>query len=149
MRILAFFVYLILTSCASKPSSQEIENETPLTFRTETLEKESCVGENCAKLRLSWPMASGGEAAAKINPAIDEMMGFLVQTGEAIAPLDSMVAQYFSSFEAFKSEFPDSYGGWEIEAAGTVSYESDSTLSIYFTQFSFLGAHILLVLSPF
>lgn len=139
MRILAFFLFLTLASCTSKETSQEIEIETPLTFRTETLEKESCVGENCAKLKLSWPVASGNEAASKINLAIEEKMSFMVQTGEDLAPLDSMIAMYFRSFEAFKKEIPDSYGGWEIEATAEVSYVSDSTLSIYFSQFSFLG----------
>lgn len=139
MRIPALFVFLILTSCSSRPSSQEMENESSLTFHTDTLEKESCIVENCAKLKLSWPVASGNDAATKINLAIDEMMSFLVQTGENIAPLDSMIAQYFSSFELFKKDFPDSYGGWEIEATAEVSYQSDATLSIYFSQFSFLG----------
>lgn len=139
MRILGFFVIIILISCSSNPKSQEIEIGTPLTFSTETLEKESCVGENCAKLKLSWPVASGGEVAAKINQAIEDQMSFLVQTGENIAPMDSMVAEYFRSFDEFKNEFPESYGGWEIEAAAEVSYLSDSTLSIHFTQYNFLG----------
>lgn len=139
MRILVFSVLILLTSCSSKPSSQETEIETPLTFRTETLEKESCVGENCAKLKLSWPVASGNKAADKINLAIEEKMSFMVQTGEDIAPLDSMISEYFRSFESFKKDIPDSYGGWEIEATAEVSYQSDSTLSIYFSQFSFLG----------
>lgn len=139
MRILVSFVLILLTSCTSKPTSQETEIETPLSFRTETLEKESCVGENCAKLKLSWPVASGNDAADNINLAIEEKMSFMVQTGEDIAPLDSMIARYFRSFESFKKDIPDSYGGWEIEATAEVSYQSDSTLSIYFSQFSFLG----------
>lgn len=139
MRILAIFVYIALTSCTSKPTSQETAIERPLTFPTETLEKESCVGENCAKLKLSWPVATGNEVADKINQAIDDKVSFLIQTGENIAPLDSMIAQYFSSFESFKKDIPDSYGGWEIEVTAEVSYQSDSTLSIYFSQFSFLG----------
>lgn len=140
MRILVFFVLIILTSsCTSKPARQETAIETSLSFRTETLEKESCVGENCAKLKLFWPVASGNEAADKINLAIEEKMSLMVQTGENLAPLDSMIAMYFQSFEAFKKDIPDSYGGWEIEVSAEVSYESDSTLSIYFSQFSFLG----------
>ena len=140
MRNLAIFLLGIsLISCSTKSETLTEVIETPLSFRTETLEKETCVGENCAKLKLSWPVASGGEAADKINQAIDDQMSFLMQTGEDIAPLDTMIAFYFRSFEEFKAEFPDSYGGWEIEATGEVSYLSDSTLSIYFSQFSFLG----------
>ena len=137
MRLLTLFLFLFLVSCSQSSKKKELEQK--LTFRTETLERESCVGENCAKLKLSWPVASGGEAAIKINQAIDEQMSFLMQTGENIAPLDSMISEYFNSFEGFKQDFPESYGGWEIEATGEVSYQSDSTLSIYFSQFSFLG----------
>ncbi|WP_111671973.1 DUF3298 and DUF4163 domain-containing protein [Algoriphagus litoralis] len=140
MRNLAIFLFVLsLSSCATKPDNLAEEEETVLSFRTETLERETCVGENCAKLKLSWPVASGARTADKINEAIDEQMSFLMQTGEDIAPLDTMIAQYFRSFEEFKREFPDSYGGWEIEATGELAYQSDSTLSIYFTQFNFMG----------
>lgn len=139
MRILFSLILISLISCQTKEENQEIVTENPLSFRTDSLINETCVGENCAKLRLVWPIASGGEAADKINQSIDEQMSFLMQTGEDIAPLDTMIANYFRSFESFKSDFPDSYGGWEIEAKGEVSYLSDSTLSIHFTQFNFMG----------
>ncbi|MFN3997185.1 DUF3298 and DUF4163 domain-containing protein [Algoriphagus sp.] len=139
MRIFSIMIFIALVSCKPKDQALETESESQLTFRTETLEKESCVGENCAKLKLSWPVASGGAATEKINRAIEDKMALLMQTGEDIAPLDTMISKYFRSFESFKAEMPDSYGGWEIEASAEVSYRSDSTLSIYFTQFSFLG----------
>jgi hypothetical protein len=139
MRILAIFLFVLLVSCDAGNKNQNLVQEERLTFRIETFDKEFCVGENCAQLALSWPVASGGEAAKKINQAIQEHMSFLVQTGEENAPLDSMIVAYFSSFDEFKKEFPDSYGGWEIAATAEVSYLSDSTLSIYFTQQSFLG----------
>lgn len=139
MKNLLIFLIVAMISCTSKPGNQEKVAKTSLSFRLETLEKESCVGENCAKLRLSWPVASGGKAADKINQAIGDKMILLMQTGESIAPLDTMISEYFRSFESFKEEMPDSYGGWEIEATAEVSYISDSTLSVYFTQNSFLG----------
>lgn len=139
MRILLLFLFLAAFSCDPKNQNTELIAQTPLIFKTDSLQKETCVGENCAKLSLSWPVASGPEAAETINKAIQDQMEMLIQTGEDPAPFDSLVQRYFRSFEAFKTEFPDSHGGWEIEADGKVTYESDSTLSIYFTQFSFLG----------
>jgi hypothetical protein len=139
MKIFLIPLFLVLISCSKPSSKQLIEAENSLTFRTETVEKESCVGENCAKLKLSWPVASGGEAADKINQAIDDQMSFLLQTGENFAPLDTMISAFFKSFEEFKNDFPDSFGGWEIEATGEVSYLSDSTLSIHFSQYNFMG----------
>jgi hypothetical protein len=66
-------------------------------------------------------------------------MAMLLRTGEDSAPMDTLVSKFFQSFKEFKSDFPESSGGWEIDAEGQVSYESDSTLSIHFTQFNFMG----------
>lgn len=140
MRNLAiFFLGISLISCSTKSDGLVDVEETLLSFRTERLEKETCVGESCATLKLEWPIVSGPESASQINQAITDQMSFLVQTGEEIAPLDSMVGSFLRSFEEFKQEFPGASGDWEIEATGTPSYESDSTLSIYFSQFSYLG----------
>lgn len=139
MRNLILLLLLAAFSCAPKSQNTENALENPLTFQMDSLQKETCVGENCAKLSLSWPVASGSESAEKINLAIQDQMAMLIQTGEDPAPFDTLVHRYFRSFEEFKSEFPDSFGGWEIEANGEVAYETDSTLSIHFTQSSFLG----------
>lgn len=135
-------VVLVLISCGKKESKIEsgITENFELTFRTDSLVKESCVGENCAKLRLVWPIAEDDHQAEQINKAVEDQLSFLMQYGEdTMVSLDSMVQDFFTSFQAFKAEFPDSYGGWEIEAEGSVSYQSDSTISVYFTQYNFLG----------
>lgn len=139
MKILSFVILVVMISCAQKSGVEESVVDPTLSFRTETVVRESCVGENCAKLRLSWPVASGPAAADKINQYIRDQMSLFVQTGEDAALLDTMIVAYFRSFDEFKSEFPDSYGGWEIEVEAKVSYQSDRTLSIYFSQFSYLG----------
>lgn len=139
MKIFSFALLIAVISCAQKSGIEESTADPTLSFRTETIVKESCIGENCAKLRLSWPVASGPAAADKINQSIRDQMSLFVQTGEDAALLDTMIVAYFRSFDEFKSEFPDSHGGWEIEAEAKVSYQSDSTLSVYFSQFSYLG----------
>lgn len=139
MKILSFVILVVMISCAQKSGFEESTVDPTLSFRTETVVRESCVGENCAKLRLSWPVASGPAAADKINQYIRDQMSLFVQTGEDAALLDTMIVAYFRSFDEFKSDFPDSYGGWEIEVEAKVSYQSDRTLSIYFSQFSYLG----------
>jgi len=84
-------------------------------------------------------VASGPELTENINRVIRDQMALLVQTGEDAAPMDTLVSKFFQSYKEFKSDFPESSGGWEIQAEGEVSYESDSTLSIHFTQFNFMG----------
>lgn len=133
---------LVLISCGKKESVLEggITENSGLTFRTDSLVKETCVGENCARLRMVWPIAEGDQRADQINRAVEEQLIYLMQYGEDVSlGLDSMVQDFFTSFQSFKAEFPDSYGGWEIEAEGSVSYQSDRTISIHFTQFNYLG----------
>lgn len=139
MKIFSFAIMIAMISCSQKSGVEESTVDLTLSFKTETIVKESCVGENCAKLRLSWPVASGTDLADNINQYIRDQMSLLVQTGEDPALLDSMIVEYFKSFTEFKREFPDSHGGWEIEVEAQVSYQSDSTLSIYFSQYSYLG----------
>jgi hypothetical protein len=137
MRIFFGLLILVWVSCGGK---KEDSVEIPeLTFKLDSLSEKTCVGESCATIRLAWPVAEGGEQALKINRSILEKLEALVQTGEEVLPLDSAKSNYFRSFESFKSEFPDSHGGWEIEVEGDVSYISDSTLSIRFNWMSFLG----------
>ncbi len=146
MRNLILFLLVAAFACTQTSETSTIVpgdsvalQEDPLTFKADSLVKEVCVDENCAKLRLVWPEASGSEAAEKINAAVRDQLALLVQTGEEAVPLDTLVSRFFRSFKEFKSEFPESGGGWEIDAEGQVSYESDSTLSIHFTQFNFMG----------
>ena len=62
-------VVLVLISCGKKESKIEsgITENFELTFRTDSLVKKSCVGENCAKLRLVWPIAAGEEVTINYN----------------------------------------------------------------------------------
>lgn len=139
MRKLILLFFVVAISCTPKPESAISNTEEELVFKTKSITKEVCVEENCAKLSLSWPVASGPTAAEKINAAIQDQVTLFVQTGEEIAPLDTLIEDYFRTYKEFKADFPDSHGGWEIEGEGEVTYHSDSILSIYFSQFSFLG----------
>lgn len=135
-------VIVLLFSCGKKGNSEVVSSaeKSELTFRLDSMVRESCVGGSCAKLRMVWPVAMGDSKASEINRTIQEQMAFFLQfEEEAQGTLDTLVAGYFDSFQEFKSEFPDSYGGWDIEVEGLVSYRSDNTVSIYFSQFSFLG----------
>lgn len=137
MRIQFALLCLVWISCAEQKT--DIIERPSLTFSLDSLEQKTCVGENCAILKMIWPVAKGAENAEKINLAIQEKMTLSIQTGEEPMPLDSAKSYFFKSFEDFKKEFPDSYGGWEIEVEAQISYQSDSTLSVFFTWMTFLG----------
>lgn len=137
MRIALVLLVVIWASCTEKNTESSAGDS--LTFTLDSLQEKSCVGENCATLRLIWPVAQGGDPAEKINQSIRERLEMVIQTGEEPLPFDSAKVTYFRTFEQFKTDFPDSYGGWELEAEANLSYRSDSTLSIGVSWMSFLG----------
>lgn len=130
--VLAFF------SC-SEPKTVPVVEETELTFSTQEFVKNTCIGESCASVSFTWLLAGGIEIAAKINEAIDQQL--LVYFGrDSVAPtLEANAQLYLNSYEDFVNQFPDSPGGWSIEITAQVSYESDSLLSIFFTEFNNSG----------
>lgn len=125
-------------SC-SEPKPVSVVEETELTFSTQEFIKNTCVGESCASVSFTWPLANGNDIASKINEAIDQQL--LVYFGrDTIAPtLEENAQLYLNSYEDFVAQFPDSPGGWSIEVNAKVSYESDSLLSIFFTEFNNSG----------
>lgn len=130
---------LFLVSCEGVTRS-DIGSEKALTFQLDSLIRETCVGEGCARLRLIWPVAKGDSNAVKINEAIeDQLLGFLQVSEEPWTNLDSAAAHFLNSFEEFKKEFPESGGPWEIEVKGNLSYESEQTLSFFFEHYNYLG----------
>jgi hypothetical protein len=138
MRI-TFFIALLAGFSCSEPKSVPVEEKTELTFSTQEFVKNTCIGESCASVSFTWPLAKGSEIASKINEAIDQQL--LVYFGrDSIAPtLEDNAQLYLNSYEDFVNQFPDSPGGWSIEVSAKVSYESDSLLSIFFTEFNFSG----------
>jgi hypothetical protein len=141
MRLIVAGFLLLFFSCGKKTENPPPRlEETGLTFRLDSLVRQSCPGENCAKLRLVWPVAKGDARAAKINKAIEGQLSSYLQLGEETSSdLNAMAASFFNSFEEFKTEVPDSFGAWEIEVKAELSYESEHTISIYFEQYNYLG----------
>jgi hypothetical protein len=138
MRITFFIALLAFFSCA-EPKPVSVVEETELTFSTQEFVKNTCIEESCASVSFTWPLAKGSEIASKINEAIDQQL--LVYFGrDSVAPtLEANAQLYLNSYEDFVSQFPDSPGGWSIEVNAKVSYESDSLLSIFFTEFNNSG----------
>ncbi len=139
MKILILLSLLSFVACSQKEQVVSQTLDEPLGFTLDSLKQERCVGENCATLRLVWPVANG-KNAEKINQAIaEEVNKSLLLGDELIMTRDSLISSFFGMFEEQKRDFPDSPGGYELELDGSVSYQSDSTVSLEFGWFSFLG----------
>ncbi|GMQ29214.1 DUF4163 domain-containing protein [Algoriphagus confluentis] len=137
---ISFMAFLL--SCGPREISRQglDQDVTPLKFEKDSLIREQCADESCAQIRLVWPVAKGGDQADMINSQIRETVKNLMQYGEKDSPdLEAGVDQFFEEFLSFRSEFPESAQEWEIQVEGEVSYSSDQTLSIFFSQYTYLG----------
>lgn len=144
MRVLFFIAFLGLISCSKKSESvSKIEvkaEEASLSFSLDSLVQNKCEGEDCASLRLVWPMAKGSEIADPINQAVQEHVNSMLLFGDVVSTnRDTLVMDYFQSFTEFKSDFPDGPGAWEIDVEGSKTYQSDSTISLQFYWMSYMG----------
>ena len=138
MRIYIMLALLGMISCSEPKSVPVIENP-DLTFDSQQFTKEACVGESCASVSFTWPLAKGSDIAPKINEAIKHKLRSYFNSDSVAPSFEDQAQLYLNSFEDFAKDFPDAPGGWSIEVVGKESYQSDSLLSIYFTEFNFSG----------
>jgi hypothetical protein len=117
-------------------SSKKIQD---LTFSTKEFSIEGCVGEDCAKVNINWPIASESELGNKMNNAILGNLRSYFNEDTTYSDLESAAKDFVKSYEEFKKDFPDASGAWEIEITSEKSYESDSLISIKFSEFNFSG----------
>lgn len=142
MNYFLVLISILLVSCGPKENTQKEEGVviSSVTFEKDSLVREKCSGESCARIRLVWPVAKGGEVAKSINDHIRETVRKLIEYGEKESTdLEAGVEVFLEEYLSFKSEFPESAGEWEIQVEGEVSYSSDQTLSIFFSQYTYLG----------
>lgn len=93
-------IFLAFFSC-SEPKSVLVEEKAELTFFTQEFVKNTCIGESCASVSFTWPLAKGSEIAAKINESIDQQLRVYFY-GDSVAPtLEAQAQLYLNSYEDF------------------------------------------------
>ncbi|WP_113925614.1 DUF3298 and DUF4163 domain-containing protein [Cognataquiflexum aquatile] len=130
------FISLLVYSCKSGTTEA-----VSLEFEQRTFDKEACVGEDCAKISLSYPFFTGSsESADFLNVHVDQQMVMFLNIGEnqEIVPLDSAVKAFLDSYVAFKKDF-DSPQEWEISVDSKVTLHGKALVSLVFNSFSFTG----------
>ncbi|MGM0946000.1 MAG: DUF3298 and DUF4163 domain-containing protein [Bacteroidota bacterium] len=132
MKYVLYFFALALLSC-SKGKNQAIM------WDTRQLEAENCVGKECAKVSLSYPIAAGGAQSEVINATIETQLQRYLDAEDISADLEKSVENFLQNYIDFKEEFPDAYGQWSLEVEARVSHQSDSLLSVYFEHYVFTG----------
>jgi hypothetical protein len=134
MRFLLILFTILLVSC----SSDQSQKLTKWKANPEKLSKETCIGESCAKVNISWPEFEG-EAGMSINDAVKKQLMAYFYSDSVGATLERQVESYLKSFKEAKTEFPEMPGGWEMEVEAAISFDSLNTLSIFFEEFNFSG----------
>lgn len=133
--ILLFFSFLIYSCQSEKTESGALE------FEQRQIEKESCVGEECARVSLSYPFFKGdGESVSLLNVHVEQQLVLFLNMDEnqEIVPLDSAVSGFLDSYQEFKNDF-DSPQEWEITVDAKVALLGKKLISIVFDTFSFTG----------
>lgn len=134
MRLMPFLLVLLILAC-STPESRNKE----LTFFMEELSVQGCVDESCAKVNISWPVASDLKIGKKINHVILTNLTAYFRQDTVFADLQSASEDYVNSYVDFKKDFPDASGAWNVEINVEKSYESDSLISFKISEFNFSG----------
>ncbi|MBN3582729.1 DUF4163 domain-containing protein [Algoriphagus aestuarii] len=134
MRIASVLFLFFLLSCSSP--SKEVQN---LQFSDQEFSAESCVGEECASVKITWPKASETEIGTKINAVVLGRLMAYFRQDTVFGDMESAANDFVKSFEEFKKDFPEAPGAWTIEIEVEKTYESDSLLSLKFSEFEFTG----------
>jgi hypothetical protein len=133
---LFLFLSFIFYSCQS--GKKEVDS---LRFEPKLLEKDSCLGNECTRVRLAYPYFVGdGESSDFLNAHVEQQMVMFLNIGESqeIVPLDSAVSSFLNSYLEFKKEF-DSPQEWEITVDAKVTLQCQKMICIAFDTFSFTG----------
>jgi hypothetical protein len=112
-----------------------------LEFEQRKVQKEACVGEECAQISLVFPYFTGkSESVDYLNLHVEQELVMFLNVGEnqEIVPLDSAVKTFLDSYVAFKKDF-DSAQEWEISIDSKVTHQGQKLISIVFDSFSFTG----------
>ncbi|MEB2778220.1 DUF4163 domain-containing protein [Algoriphagus sp. D3-2-R+10] len=135
MRKHLIWIFALTIACAEPKAT----SENPLEFSTKNFEKELCVDEECSKMSISYPFAHGNATADNINDHIQNQLMAYFQSDSVGSDLAQRADIFLNSYKVFKEDFPEAPGAWVVEVEADVSYESEVTISIFFTEYNFSG----------
>jgi len=135
MRIPSLFFTILLFSCAAERSKEVIVPS----LETKNYSKETCIDESCVKVNFTWPEFESSERGYNVNQAVQDQLVSYFYSDSVGSSLEEQSQSYLNSFLEAKADFPDMPGGWEMEVEAIVSFDSLSTLSIFFTEFNYSG----------
>lgn len=135
MKYLVGVVVLLFVACGGKTT----ESVASLGFVTKTFSTERCIDGSCGKVEVSYPVAENASIAAQVNESIMGQILLYFNHEKEFDKLDSAANDFLDSYEEFKTDFPEAPGEWSLALEVEVTYESDSTLSVKFSEFNYSG----------
>ncbi len=148
--MLRFFplLLLLLAACTPKSPTSSTSGEA-ITFTTDSLTRKAgiCSSDTaaCFTIELSYPKVASGPAAFA-QPFDSLVLAFLKNafimepdSQSAAQPLDTLLRALLASYETELAEAGSTWMAWEMELNGEVIHQSPQTVSLSFTQYSYLG----------
>lgn len=135
MKYLTVIAVLVFFSCGGNKD----QTQAGLSFSTKTFSSKRCIDDNCGKVEVNYPVAENTSAAHPINENIQRQILVYFNNEKDYDNLDSAANDYLDSYEEFLTDFPEAPGGWSIQVEVEITYDSDSTISVKFSEFNFSG----------
>lgn len=152
LKILAAIILpLLFTACKSTPATDDNDTGGAIKFeeRIFNMASSSCKTnpDRCAKVALTYPVATAGDDAAVIALINDTIMKYVSnsvaifeESADGAAPaLEAAAAAFIGEYEIFLQEEPEYEIGWAIETTGKVLYQSAQYLTIEIANYSYAG----------
>ncbi|MDN3669985.1 DUF3298 and DUF4163 domain-containing protein [Echinicola jeungdonensis] len=140
--IRGLFMTMVLLAFFACGQDENVELK-KISHHIKELNKKSCIDEDCAEVKLSFPVFEGKRNLAdKINLHIKQQMIMYLGWGESELEVDSLqyaVNNFIKKFKNIKEEFPDSHQSWYVDAQGAVTYSNSKFLSLSMLSDSYTG----------
>src|SRR5690606_20999577 len=139
MKTLLLLISLFYLSSCNNPTVTE--SKEPLIYKDKTEDHQECVDENCATVKLVYPVFEGDTALAEIvnRQVMEQNFSMWVTGDQEFKGMEDAVSSFFKDYKRFRKDFPEAAQEWTFETVAKVTHQSDSVISIRFENFSYLG----------
>ena len=137
-RLLLLMPLFYLSACQNATVT---ESAAPLIYKEKTGDHQECVEENCATVKLVYPVFEGDTALAEIvnRQVMEQNFSMWVTGDQEFKGMEDAVSSFFEDYKRFRTDFPEAAQEWTFETVAKVTHQSDSLISIRFENFSYLG----------
>lgn len=140
-------IFALFISCKEDSKPEEKEEPVMMSFEQIAIDKsslEQCKDSLCPTININSLTAKGDSNLSKtVNDALNKRLtAYFIMSPEEedqVETLDQGINSFIKDFRDFKTDFPDTQTGYEMEATTSVSYQSAALLSLAIESYSYWG----------